>query len=424
MKLILTLFLAALLAFAQNPPGGGKPPLVSVDGSTYSPAPKIYIAPGTGVTNSLSCAAGVCTVTVNSSAGGVSSGTSLPATCTVGTPFVLTNATPNTAQLYTCTATNTWTQQTGGTHSGTYSLGTGYLSMTETAGGSGWTAKLLVKQDAGANTFSKAALSDVGVIGVAAASVSGGATGQIIVMGETTCVADGTVTIGNLIGVGTTTAGRCKDLGTTSSNLVSGHVQIIGRAQSSGSAGDDIIFEFYGPGLYGSADQASYISFPAANCQLGAAATGFVLPASNYPTATCITGSNVITGALSFANVGTASTQSVQGKIPLEGVVTSINVKGKWRTSATSGSVVWQVQAACVADAETNDPSFNTAQAITDAAKGTTLQSNDFSLTGLTLTGCSTGETLYFKFFRDADHASDDLAAAADLLHLTFVINR
>jgi hypothetical protein len=37
---------------------------------------------------------------------------SLPTTCNVGDPFIVTDAT-STDQLYICTATNTWTQQTG-----------------------------------------------------------------------------------------------------------------------------------------------------------------------------------------------------------------------------------------------------------------------------------------------------------------------
>jgi len=168
----------------------------------------------------------------------------------------------------------------------------------------------------------------------------------------------------------------------------------------------------------------SYLSFPAANCQLGAAATGFALPATNYPTATCVTGTNTIYGVLSFANNASGAAQSIQTTVALSGTISSIDVTGKWRTSAVEGDVAWQIQTACVADAETGDPSFNAAQEIADTAKGTTLQHNTFSLTGLTLTGCATGETLFLKFYRDADDAQDTLAATAELISLGLTINR
>ena len=70
----------------------------------------------------------------------------------------------------------------------------------------------------------------------------------------------------------------------------------------------------------------------------------------------------------------------------------------------------------CVADAETNDPSFNTASTVTDAAKGTTLQTNDASISSVTVTGCAAGELMHIKVFRDSSHASDNLAATANLI--------
>jgi glucose dehydrogenase len=99
-------------------------------------------------------------------------------------------------------------------------------------------------------------------------------------------------------------------------------------------------------------------------------------------------------------------------------------VSGFWRTSATTGDVVWQIATTCVTDAETGDPAFNSASTITDTAKGTTLQYNTFSGNTITVTGCVAGEELFFKLSRDSAHGSDTLAATADLISVTFNVQR
>lgn len=165
------------------------------------------------------------------------------------------------------------------------------------------------------------------------------------------------------------------------------------------------------------------ISFIAAECQNATALLGLSTPTSNPAVAACVTGSNTQLGVLQFADG--ASTLSAQGHFPLPSDWSgNIDVNGKWRTSATSGAVVWQVSTICVADAETVDPSFNTASTVTETAKGTTLQLNDFSISSVTITGCAAGEELFFKFFRDPSNGSDTLSATAELLGLTFTVRR
>lgn len=157
-------------------------------------------------------------------------------------------------------------------------------------------------------------------------------------------------------------------------------------------------------------------------CQNATATLGMNTPTSNPATVTCVTGSNTQLAVASFAD---SASQSVQGSFALAPDWTgNIDLSVKWRTSATTGSVVWQVQTICVANAETVDPSFNTASTVTDAALGTTLQLNDASMTSITITGCAAGERLYWKFLRDAAHGSDDLAAAAQLISLVFTVRR
>lgn len=164
-------------------------------------------------------------------------------------------------------------------------------------------------------------------------------------------------------------------------------------------------------------------SWPAAKCQNGAAGASANLPATYSPTPVCITGTNVLAAGLTWPDADGDYSIQDSFRLPFDwsGYV---NFYLKWRTSATSGDIVWQLSTACVADGETVDPSFNTAQTVTDTAKGTTLQENDATISSVTMTGCSAGETLYWKLLRNRTHASDTLAAAADLLSYAFRIRR
>jgi len=163
--------------------------------------------------------------------------------------------------------------------------------------------------------------------------------------------------------------------------------------------------------------------YKAAVCQNTTASLGFSTPTTNPAVAACVTGTNTQYGVAQFADG--ANSLSVQDHFTLPGDFTgNIDVDGYWRTSATTGNVVWQVSTICVADAETGDPAFNTASTVTETAKGTTLQFNSFSMTSITITGCAANEEMFFKFFRDPANASDTLAATADLIALRFKVRR
>lgn len=162
------------------------------------------------------------------------------------------------------------------------------------------------------------------------------------------------------------------------------------------------------------------IWLPAAGCNNATAGNVWDLPTSNPAVPACKTGTNTQMGVLDFAD---SSNLSAQLHYALPTTWTgAIDARIKWLTSATSGSVVWQLSTICVADAETDDPSFNTASTVTDAAKGTTLQTNDASITGVTTTGCAAGELMHLKIQRDSGHASDNLAATARLIGVELVI--
>lgn len=162
------------------------------------------------------------------------------------------------------------------------------------------------------------------------------------------------------------------------------------------------------------------IWFPAAGCNNATAGNIWDLPASNPAVAACKTGTNTQMGVLDFADGSNLSAQ-ITYALPSTWTGT-VDANIKWLSSGTTGNVVWQLSTICVADAETDDPAFNTASTVTDATKGTTLQTNDAAITGVTATGCAAGELMHLKIQRDSAHASDTLAATARLIGVELVI--
>lgn len=145
--------------------------------------------------------------------------------------------------------------------------------------------------------------------------------------------------------------------------------------------------------------------------------------AATAPTPTCVTGSNNNYGVLQYPDSN--GSYDIFGHFPLPSDWTgNIDFSGKYRASATSGDVAFQLSTACVADAETGDPSYNTAQVIADTVKGTTLQWNDFAQTSVTTTGCAAGEEFNWRLRRDRTHASDTTTGTIDLISLSFKIRR
>ncbi len=163
--------------------------------------------------------------------------------------------------------------------------------------------------------------------------------------------------------------------------------------------------------------------WPAALCQNATAISDWSLPVSNPAVAACVTGTNTQKGVLDFADAGSPLSAQRVFRLPADWMG-SIDVTLTWLTSATTGNAVWQVATICAADAETDDPAFNTASTVTDAAKGTTLQLNDATLTSVTITGCAAGELMHLKVFRDPAHVSDTIAATARLIGVQLAYRR
>ncbi len=162
------------------------------------------------------------------------------------------------------------------------------------------------------------------------------------------------------------------------------------------------------------------IWLPAAGCNGTVAGPIWDLPSASPAVAACITGTNTQKGVLDFADGSNLSAQ-ITYKLPSTWTG-AIDANIKWLSATITGDVVWQIATICVADAETDDPAFNTASTVIDTTKGTTNQTNDAAITGVTTTGCAAGELMHVKIFRDSAHASDTMAGTARLIGVELVI--
>ena len=369
LKNFLVLGMVVAVAFASPPAAPSKPPSVKV-GSTTEAARTIEFIPGVGTTYSLSCADGTCSLTINYTGNApdvvdytgatrtapVKTGTTPPATCTVGDWFFDTDASAG-RNIALCTATNTWT----------------YLEAVFA-------------------TLSGAALTLPSIAAYTVATLpTPGTAGRLAVVTDA-------ATAGSCTSGGGTSLALCRD---------SGSVWVpLGDGGSGGGGG-------------GGVSGTSYVHMPAARCQYGAASTGFSIRSDDAPTPTCYEGANTDLGVLQFPD---SSARYVQTQIRLEGAISSVGLTGVWRSSVTSGSVVWQVQIACVADGDMGDPAWGTAVTVTDAAKSTANQFNEFAFASVN--ACPSNTIMLARFFRDPTHASDDLNATAELVGLTWTIER
>lgn len=202
---------------------------------------------------------------------------------------------------------------------------------------------------------------------------------------------------------------------------------IVGAVAVGGRAAQNVIsqtnFTFDAEATGNTLSLPTKIALPAAICNNATASTAWSTPASNPAVATCQAGTNTHKGVLAFADDG-ATVLSAQTAVLLPtDFASTVDVRIKWSTAATSGNVIWSLATICVADAETADPAFNTASTVTDAAKGSTLQDNDAAITGLTITGCAAGEVMYLKLSRNPA-GSDTLSATANVRWVELTVRR
>jgi hypothetical protein len=146
------------------------------------------------------------------------------------------------------------------------------------------------------------------------------------------------------------------------------------------------------------------------------------------PTATCTAGSTNTTLIQGYADFpdsdGDYSLQIPTFRLPSD-LTGAVDLQLYWKAAATSGDVVWQVATMCTSDAEIEDVAWNAADAFTaDTAKGTTLQLNTASKTGITMTNCAAGDLLHMKILRNRTHASDTITGVVSLKSFELTLRR
>lgn len=144
------------------------------------------------------------------------------------------------------------------------------------------------------------------------------------------------------------------------------------------------------------------------------------------PTATCSAGSTettMIRGTADFPDIDGAYNLQVAFMLPSDWTG-AVDAKFTWQAAAITGDVVWQAATICIADGAVNDNTYNTASTVTDTTKGTTLQINTASITGITTTGCAAGQLMHFKVLRNRTHASDTIAGVVSLIGVEITTRR
>lgn len=171
----------------------------------------------------------------------------------------------------------------------------------------------------------------------------------------------------------------------------------------------------------------SKVNFAPVACSGTTGSLNWDTNATLAPTATCVAGSTnttLIQGYADFPDSDGEYQGQLHFRLPA-GWTGAVDLQAYWKAAATSGDVVWQTQTMCTADAEIEDVAWNTADAFpADTAKGTTLQLNTVSDTGITMTGCAAGELLHIKFFRQRTHASDTITGVVSLKNVEMTLRR
>jgi hypothetical protein len=132
----------------------------------------------------------------------------------------------------------------------------------------------------------------------------------------------------------------------------------------------------------------------------------------------------VVRGTADFADNANLSLQMTT-MLPGDWVG-AVDARFKWLSTVASGNAQWLLSTVCVADGAIDDPAFANTSNVIDTAKATPSQTNDATIAGVTMTGCTAGSLLHLKVSRDATggNANDTLAGTASLLGLELTLRR
>jgi hypothetical protein len=132
----------------------------------------------------------------------------------------------------------------------------------------------------------------------------------------------------------------------------------------------------------------------AAGCESTNPYTMLDVPASNYPSPVCLTGTNIQKGGLRFTNAGN---QTAQLTFYVPSDQTGTYDYRLMTLPATTVASTWQLSYACAAAGATDDAAFTAYTAITITATG----ANYFTVGSQTgQTGCSAGKMMHLKIAR------------------------
>lgn len=228
-----------------------------------------------------------------------------------------------------------------------------------------------------------------------------GTTGsaEITIQGIGSCIYSNATTAGHFVVPSTTVDGDCADYGAT---LPVG-VQPIGLVLVSAAAGTRSTY-FFGPPALAVPAFVRNLTVPAAGCNATTGANSWDLPTSSAPAANCY-GTSYRFGALDYDDAGNESA-SFHFMLPT-GWTGAIDYKAWGLVNGTSQSFKMTVATACIATSEDAlNPTFNSAQTITQSSPGTANELFTFSQNTITTTGCSAGEIMIIKVGRDTTDTS------------------
>lgn len=156
----------------------------------------------------------------------------------------------------------------------------------------------------------------------------------------------------------------------------------------------------------------------AGGCDNATASASWDLPTSGAAGKACL-GSGVRFGVLTFAD-GSTTAAFNHLRLPADWTSTGgldITLLYTGDTSSTN-NIRFQVSTACVADGEDLlSPTFNTASASNTAGPTTAGQRKSISFTGVNVSNCAAGETIFFKLERIGADGGDTYAGVGQALN-------
>jgi hypothetical protein len=166
--------------------------------------------------------------------------------------------------------------------------------------------------------------------------------------------------------------------------------------------------------------------YEVAACQAGVASLIWNSPSSNAPAAVC-DATDTVMGTADFDDTTDESIE-ISERLPSD-FSGALDATFVWKAAAITGAVGWCLQIARTPDGATSNVTFiaqGAGNCVSDTAKGTTLQENAATITGVTCTSCAAGDRIKLRISRDANGSAvtDSMTGDAKLIGLELTIRR